>query len=97
KQSQCSAQILLAFNRLEQSLEVSLAEAAGATPLDHLEEQRRPIGDRLGENLQHVAFVVPIDQDAKLGQVANILLNGADTLRQGVVIRLGHAQERDVI
>ena len=38
-----AAQRLLALDRLEQRLEVPLAEAARAVPLDHLEEHRRPV------------------------------------------------------
>ena len=37
---------LLALDRFEQRLEVALAEAAAALPLDDLEEHRRPILDR---------------------------------------------------
>ena len=60
---------LLALDRLEQRLEVPLAEAPRAVALDDLEEQRRPVLDRLGEDLQHVAFVVAVDEDAELGQL----------------------------
>ena len=38
-----AAERLLALDRLEQRLEVALAEAAGAVALDHLEEERRPV------------------------------------------------------
>ena len=66
-------------------------------PLDDLEEQRRPILHRLGEDLQHVALVVAVDQDAQLGQLAHVLLDRADALGQHLVIGLRHAQERDVV
>ena len=36
-------------------------------PLDELEEHGRPVADRLGEDLQQVAVLVPVDQDAPLG------------------------------
>ena len=38
-----AAESLLALDRLEQRLEVALAEGARAVALDHLEEQRRPV------------------------------------------------------
>ncbi len=41
--------VLFPFDRLEEGLEVALAEAAGAVPLDDLEEDGRPILHRLGE------------------------------------------------
>src|SRR5436309_1933401 len=67
--SQRPAPRLLALDRLEQRLEVALAEAPRPVPLDHLEEQRRPVGHRLGEDLQHVPLVVPVHEDAQLGQI----------------------------
>src|SRR5262249_51290826 len=70
--SQRPATGLFALDRLEKRLEVALAEAARAVPLDDFEEQCRSIFHRLGENLQHVSFVVAIDQDAQLGQVAQV-------------------------
>ena len=42
---------LLALDRLEQRLEVPVAEAARAVPLDHLEEERRAVLRRLREDL----------------------------------------------
>ena len=63
--SEIAAQRLLALDRLEQGLEVALAEAARAVALDDLEEQRRAVADRLGEDLQQVALVVAVDQDAE--------------------------------
>jgi len=61
---QVAALFLLSLDRLEQRLEVSLAEAERAVPLDELEEHRRAVADRLGENLQQVAVLVPVDEDA---------------------------------
>src|SRR5438094_7069536 len=90
--SQRSAAGLLAFDRLEQRLEVALAETARPVPLDDLEEQRRPIGHRLRENLQHVALIVAVDEDAQLGQLLEILLDRPDALRQRLVVRWRHAQ-----
>ncbi len=66
-------------------------------PLNDLEEQCRPILHRLGEDLQHVALVVAVDQDAQFGQFLHVLVDLADALRQHLVIRLRHAQERHVV
>src|ERR671922_1992602 len=52
--SEVPPQLLLALDRLEERLEVALAEPARAVPLDDLVEHRRPVADRLGEDLEHV-------------------------------------------
>src|SRR5262245_54836884 len=88
---------LLALDRLEERLEIPLAEAARAVPLDYLEEQRRPVGHRLGEDLEHVPLVVAINEDAQLGQFLDILVNRADAVRKYLVVGLRHAQERHVV
>jgi predicted ATPase/DNA-binding CsgD family transcriptional regulator len=61
---QVAAALLLALDRLEQGLEVALAEAERAMALDELEEHGRPVADRLGEDLQQVAVLVAVDEDA---------------------------------
>src|SRR5438552_1805116 len=71
-------QRLLALNGLEQGLEVPLAEAARAVPLDDLEEQRGAVLDRLGEYLQQVTFVVAVHEDAQLAELAHVLVDLAD-------------------
>jgi hypothetical protein len=52
------------LDRLEEGLEVALAEAERAVPLDDLEEHRRAVAEGLGEDLQQVAVLVPVDEDA---------------------------------
>ena len=59
-------ELLLALDRLEQRLEVALAEAQRAVPLDQLEEHGGPVAERLGEDLQQVAVLVAVDEDAAL-------------------------------
>ena len=73
-----SSPLLLALDRLEERLEVALAEAARTVALDDLEEHRRPVLDRLGEDLQQVALVVAVDQDAELGEVRQVFLDRPD-------------------
>src|SRR5262249_30532423 len=95
--SQSPTSRLFAFDRLEQGLEVPLAEAARAVALDHLEEQGRAVLDRLGEDLQKVALVVAVHEDSQLGQVVQVLVDLADAGRQHVVVVLRHPQERHVV
>src|ERR687892_202296 len=90
---QVSSPILFALDRLEEGLEVALAEAAGAVALDDLEEHRRAVADRLGEDLQKVSLVVAIDQDAEPREVLQRLLDLADPLRDLLVVGLRRAQE----
>src|SRR3954452_1743977 len=93
--SEVSSPLLLALDRLEECLEVPLAEAARAVALDDLEEDRRPVADRLREDLQEVALVVAVDQDAEPAEVIHRLVDLADALRRLVVVRVRRAQELD--
>src|ERR1043165_7896352 len=63
--SEGAAALLVALDGLEQRLEVPLAEALRAPPLDDLEEHRRPVGDGLGEDLQQVPVEVLVGQDVQ--------------------------------
>src|SRR4051794_10346911 len=92
---QVAAQRLFALDGLEERLEVALAEAARAVALDDLEEDGRAVADRLREDLQHVALVVAVDEDAESAQVLQALLDLADPLRDVLVVGLRHGQELD--
>ena len=76
--SEGATQGLLAFDGFEKRLEVALAEALGALALDDFEEHGRPVHHRLREDLQQVALVVPVDQDAEVAQRLEVLVNLAD-------------------
>ena len=93
--SEVPPQRLLALDRLEERLEVALAEAARAVALDDLEEDRRPVAERLREDLQQVALVVAVDEDAEPAQVVERLVDLADALGQLRVVGVRRAQERD--
>src|SRR5687767_9234510 len=93
--SEISPRGLLALDRLEQRLEVSLPEAARAVALDDLEEDRRPVAERLREDLQQIALVVAVDQDAQPAQVVERLGDLPHPVRHVLVVRLGRAQELD--
>ena len=73
---------LLALDRLEESLEITLAEALRPAALDDLEEQRRSVLHRLGEDLEQIALVIAIDEDPQLGELAQVLLDGTDAVGQ---------------
>ena len=62
--SEISPQRLLPLDGFEQRLEVAFAEAAGAFALNDLVEHGRAILHRLGEDLQQIALVITIHEDA---------------------------------
>src|SRR3954468_15267177 len=76
---------LLALDGLEERLEVPLAEAPGAVALDDLEEERRAVLDRLGEDLQEIALLVAVREDAQFGQVGQVLGDRADPIAEPLV------------
>jgi hypothetical protein len=66
---------------------------SGCLALDHLVEQRWTVFHRTREDLQHVAFIVAIHQDAQLLQFADGLVDRSDALQQIVVVSRRHAQK----
>src|ERR1700691_6115346 len=88
---------LFALDGLEESFEVALAEAATPFPLDDLEKEGRPILHRAGEDLQHVAFVVAVHQDAEFLQFFQRLLNPAGACLQLRVIGMRYPKELDAL
>src|SRR5207302_4209128 len=86
---------LLALDGLEQRLEVALAEALAPFPLDDLEEQRRAVGDGAGEDLQQIAVVVSIDEDAQVAKAVQVLVDALGALPDRVVVRIGRVEELD--
>src|SRR5947209_5482005 len=83
---QIPAQSLLALDRLEQRLEVALAERGRAVPFDHFEEQRRAVLRRLREDLQEIAVVVSVGEDAQPPQVAVVLFDLANAVLNVFVV-----------
>src|ERR1051326_451088 len=90
---QVPAQGLLALDRLEERLEIAVAEAPRAVAFDHLEEERRPVLRRLREDLQQVAVVVAIGEDAEPAKVRIVLVDLADAFGNVVVVRVRRHQE----
>src|SRR5258707_15889277 len=83
--SECTAPALLQLDRLEECLEVSLAEAPRPVTLDDLEEEGRAVLDGLGEDLEQVALLVAIDEDAEVGELVQVLVDRADPVREQLV------------
>src|SRR5437764_6596896 len=69
---QCPASFLLSFDRFEQRLEIAEPEAPRAVALDDLEEDGRPVHDRLGEDLKQVAFFVAVGKDRVLAKLLDV-------------------------
>src|SRR5688500_14566857 len=86
---------LLDLDRLEERLEVTHAEAAGAVALDDLEEEGRPILDRAGEDLQEIALLVPVGFDAELLEHLDRHADVPDPVRELLVVGVRHPEELD--
>src|SRR5262249_41672476 len=83
---QVAAEGLLALNGLEERLEVAGAEAASALALDHLEEDRWAVLHVLGKDLEQVAIVVTVHEDAEPCQLVYWLINLADARLQFLIV-----------
>src|SRR6201995_1817463 len=88
---------LLALNRLKQRLEVPLAKAAASLALNDLVEDCRPVLYRSREDLQHVSFIVAIDQNTEPLQLLNRLINFAHAALQLCIVRVRHRQKADTL
>src|ERR1700757_3177609 len=64
---------LLALDRLEERLEVALAEPPGAAALDHLVEEGGAVSDRTGEELEQVSVLLEVDEDTEVAQLVEVL------------------------
>jgi hypothetical protein len=88
---------LLTLDGLEQGLEVADAEAARAVALDDLEEERRAVLDRAGEDLQEVALLVAVGFDAQLLERVDRHADVADAVGQAGVVLVRQAEELDAV
>src|SRR4051794_3340388 len=93
--SEVAAASLLALDGLEQGLEVAGAEPLGPFALDDLEEDGRPVGDRLGEDLQQVPVVVAVDEDAEPLQLVPRQVELGEPHPHVVVVAVRHGEEPD--
>src|SRR5438445_4431835 len=92
---QIPAESLFALNRFEESFEVALSEAAAPLALDDLKEQRGPVLDGLREDLQHIALIVAIHQNAEVFQGFDRFVDPTHPLDQIPVISVGHSEKFD--
>ena len=58
---------------------------------------RRPVLQRLGEDLQHVAHVVAVDEDPQLAQRFDRLVDLTDALLEHLVVRIGRVEKLDAV
>src|SRR3954465_2324931 len=93
RQLKVSALGLVALDRFEKRLEITLAERLAAATLNDPEKERRPVLDRLREELEHVRLVVDIDGDVQPLDLPDRLLDITDALEQIDVIALRNADE----
>ena len=75
------------------ALKLPSPKPVAPSPLDDLEEHRRAVGDRLGEDLQQVAVLVAVDQDVESRQVVPRQVDAGQPLPSVVVVGVGHAHE----
>ena len=89
--------LLLGLNGFEECQKVACTETLMVPALDDLEEQRRSVLERLGEDLQQVALVVVVDEDLLALQDVDVLLHlhilCSKTSAQVVVVGVGDLVE----
>src|SRR5665811_138003 len=97
--SEVAALFLFAFESLKEGLEVALAEAERAVPLNEFEEYRGAVTDGLGEDLEQVAVFVAVDEDAALLQLLDRHPDVADAFAQrGIfVVAVRRGEELDTL
>src|ERR1019366_7783382 len=93
--SKIAAQRLLSLDRFEKCLEVTCTEALRALALNDFVKNRRTIFNRLRENLEQIAFVVPIHENSKLSKRRDVFVDFSDTLANAVVVRARNLQKLD--
>src|SRR5947208_611965 len=83
--------------RSEKGLKIPFSERPRSAPLDDLEKYRRPVFDRLREDLEHVAIVIPVNQNAKFFQLFDRFVDRADALLKVLVVGTWDLQEFHVL
>ena len=95
--SEVTALLLLSLDGFEERLKVACTEPLMVPALDDLEEQRRSVLERLGEDLQQVALVVVVDEDLLALQDVDVLLHldvgGGEASAQVVIVGVGDLVE----
>src|SRR6185437_10364745 len=88
---------LLALDSLEQRLEVALTKATGALALNDLKEDGRTFLHVAREDLQQIAIVVAVHQNAELRQFLDWLVDFADARLQLVIVAWHALDELDTL
>ncbi len=88
---------MFSFDGFEEGFEVALAEAAAAFALDDLVEDGGAVFDGASEDLEHVAFVVAVDEDAEFFELIDGLVDLADAVLQLGVVGVGDGEEVDAL
>src|SRR4029078_6774655 len=83
---QSAAPHLVELDRLEERLEVALAEALVALPLDELEEDRPELV--LGEDLQEQRAGLAVHEDLAFFQLRDVFAVAGDALVDELVVRV---------
>jgi hypothetical protein len=90
---QIASRFLLSFDGFEEGFEISFAEAAASFALDDLVEDGGSVFDGAGEDLEHVAFIVAVDENAEALELVDGLVDFADAVLQLGVVGVGDGQE----
>src|SRR5690606_13003799 len=102
--SQIPSALLLEFQGLEEGLEIALAEGLAAPPRDDFEEQGRAVLEGFGEELEEVALVIGIDEDAEVADALVVFAHRlvavfgehlVDAVPDDLVVAVGEAEEVD--
>lgn len=92
---------LLPLNSFKQTLEVTRSKPVKFVPLDDLDEHRRPIHQRLGEQLQQISLLIIVNQDIQPLQRLKLLLQlpvpllRLEAVPHRLVVRVGYVDELD--
>ena len=77
---------LFLFYRLEERFEIALSKRLATSPLYQFEEERGSILKRFGEDLQHVALLILVDEDAEFLEILDPLGDPSNSLRQFCIV-----------
>lgn len=92
---------MLSLNGLEQALEVTSSKALKVIPLNNLNKDGRAVHEGLGEDLQQIAALIVVDEDAEALDRVQVLLElpaallRLEALAHGVIVRGGDVDEVD--
>src|SRR6266480_6207913 len=64
---------LFLFYGFEEGFEIAFSKRLAASPLYQFEEEGRPVLERFGEDLEHVSFLILVDEDAEFLEIVNAL------------------------